>query len=280
MVLDCGLVENIIGEKTVLPADNAGSIVLDADADSAVAKYETVDARPVVPNANAEFDVLFIVSPNGHEIELTQELQEVSQKYVGVSSPISIGADDMLVVMPLKSVGRVQSIVEPNVVVNEIKNAIIDGKNSYDGLMTGASLGDPFTVYYGDVSGTVHIGADVKSLGRLVHLRLIQSAANIGADLVDFDYYRSLGKFPARIAVGTDVSFNTEYFIGGENLLVFTAETELFSCKLIVPHSGMELTCTGAAVLRRMRLLNEADALGTLADIDDMTLENMYYVDI
>ena len=44
--------------------------------------------------------------------------------------------------------------------------------------------------------------------------------------------------------------------------------------------SDVELVCIGAAVLRRLRTLGEIDALGTLADIDGMSLDEMYYTDI
>ena len=96
------LINHIIAEKAVSPVDNAGGIALDANADSVVAKYEIVDAYPIVLDASAEFKVLYPLDPEHGVIEIQQELQEVSQKIERVSLPISIGANDMLAIMPLK----------------------------------------------------------------------------------------------------------------------------------------------------------------------------------
>lgn len=274
------LINHIIAEKAVSPVDNAGGIALDANADSVVAKYEIVDAYPIVLDASAEFKVLYPLDPEHGVIEIQQELQEVSQKIERVSLPISIGANDMLAIMPLKTIGYVENAIEFDVNASEIKNAIIDGKNSYGGVMVDSSLADPFAVYYEKANSEMALGADVQSLSYLLHMRLIQSNISVGVDSIDFDLYRSLGKPSARIAVGADASFVVEFFTDAGSEMELSSSAAAFPCKLLMPESGIELACAGSAVLRRMRTLADIDAFGTLADIDGMLLEDMYYMDI
>ena len=194
--------------------------------------------------------------------------------------PISIGANDMLAIMPLKTIGYVENAIEFDVNASEIKNAIIDGKNSYGGVMVDSSLADPFAVYYEKANSEMALGADVQSLSYLLHMRLIQSNISVGVDSIDFDLYRSLGKPSARIAVGADASFVVEFFTDAGSEMELSSSAAAFPCKLLMPESGIELACAGSAVLRRMRTLADIDAFGTLADIDGMLLEDMYYMDI
>lgn len=278
--LDSKLINHIIAEKAVSPAENTGGIALDANADSVVAKYEIVDAYPIVLDANAEFKVIFPLSLDESKIEIQQELQEVSQKIERVSLPISIGANDMLAIMPLKTIGSVENAIEFDVAASEIKNSIIDGENGYHGVAIGSSLIDPFATYYEQANGSMTLGADVQSLSYLLHMRLIQSDVSIGVEPIDFDLYHSLGKLSARIAIGVEAPFVVEFFTDAESSMEFLSAAETFPCKLLKPEAGVVLTCVGSAVLRRMRTLADIDAFGSLADIDDMILEDMYYVDI
>lgn len=278
--LDSKLINHIVAEKAVSPADNTGGIALDASADSVVAKYEIVDAYPIVLDANAEFKVLFPLSLEENKIEIQQKLQEVSQKIERVSLPISIGANDMLAIMPLKAIGSVENTIELNAAASEIKNSIIDGKNGYHGVAIRASLDDPFATYYEQVNNDVMLGANVQSLSYLLHMRLIQNDISIGVDPIDFDLYRSLGKLSARIAIGAEASFVVEFFTNVESSTEFLAAAETFPCKLFKPEAGVVLACAGSAVLRRMRTLADIDTLGSFDDIDDMILEDMYYEDI
>ena len=278
--IDSRLINHIIAEKAVSPAENAGGIALNANADSVVAKYEIVDAYPIVLDANAEFNAFFPFSFEENTVEIQQELQEVSQKIERVSLPISIGADDMLAIMPLKSIGRVENSVELDVAASEIKNAIIDGKNSYGGLVTDAVLADLFATYYESADSAISLGANVRSLSFLLHLRVVQSGVNVGVNSIDFDILRSLGKLSARIAIGSNASFVVEFFEDAENDLELLSSAEAFSCKILKPEAGVVLTCTGSGILRRLRTLADVDALGTLKDIDDMMLEDLCYESI
>lgn len=278
--LDSKLINHIIAEKAVSPAENTGGIALDASADSVVAKYEIVDAYPIMLDASAEFKVLYPLDLEHGAIEIQQELQEVSQKIERVSLPISIGADDMLAIMPLKTIGSVENAIEFDVAASEVKNAIIDGENRYGGVMLGSSLADPFAAYYEKANSGMTFGADVHSLSYLLHMRLIQSNINIGVDSIDFDLYRSLGKPSARIAIGADASFVVEFFTDAESEMELSSSAAAFPCKLLMPESGVEFACDGSAVLRRMRTLDEIDAFGALADVDSMLLEDMYYITI
>lgn len=279
--LDSRLINHIIAEKAVLPVENAGDIAFGATADSAVAKYERIDAQPIVLDANAEFQVLYPLSAEEHGVEIQSEMQETAQKFERVFLPISVGADDMLDVMPMKAVGDVANAIVFDITASEVKNSIIDGATGQVGPVMKAVLGDPFAVYYESANGAVDIGADVKSLGYLRHLRLIKNSVHIGVDSIDFDLYRSLGKCAARIAVGvSNVSFAVEFFIDTEAAVEPFASAEVSARKTIDSESSIVLTCAGAAVLRRMRLLSEIDAIGTLSDANDMSLEEMYYTDI
>ena len=276
--LDSRLINHIMAQKAVSPAENTGGIALCADADDVVAKYVIVNAYPIVPDANAEFLVLFPLDPEEGTIEIQQELQEVSQMIERVSLPICIDADDMLAIMPLKTISGVENTIEFSALASEIKNAIIDGKNSYDGVTVASYITDPFAVYYEKANSDMTLSVNVQSLSYLFHMRLIQNSINIGVNSVDFDLYRSLGKLSARIAVGVEAPFAVEFFIDAENKTEMLSSAETFPYKLLMPESDVVLTCTGAAILRRMRTLAEIDAFGTLADVDDMVLEDMYYV--
>lgn len=277
MVIDSRLINHMIAEKAVSPVDNSGGIAFDVKAKELVTNYETVYARPVTIDASAEFYALFPLDIEENRMEISQQLQEISQKFETVSLPISVGVDDALIIMPLKSTGHIENTVVFGSTVSEVKNAIIDGENGYGGIITDAVLKDPAAVYYEKADIGMAFGLDVRSLSYLMHLRLIQNAVNIGANVVDFDLYRSLGKLPARIAIGAEASFLVTYFTDGANALSLLAEANAVSHKIETVQSGVALSCSGLAILRRMRLLEDVDAFGTLADIDSMTLDDMCY---
>ena len=277
MVIDSRLVNHMIAEKAVSPVDNSGGIAFDVKANEFVTNYDTADAKPIILDAEAEFLVLFPLDTEENRMEISQQLQEISQKFETVSPPVSIGVDDALMIMPLKSIGRTENAIVFGSAVSEVKNAIIDGENGYGGIVPEAVLKDPAAVYYEKADGGMALGMDVRSLSYLMHLRLIQNAVNIGANVVDFDLYRSLGKLPVRIAVGAEAPFLVTYFTDGMNALSLLAEAEAVSQKVETVQSGLVLSCSGLAILRRMRLLEDVDAFGTLADIDSMTLDDMCY---
>lgn len=280
LVLDSELLHNIIAEKAVSPDRKSGGIVLGVNADETVTKYEVVNAYPVELDASAEFQVLFPLDLEAHGVALQQKLQEVSQKMERASSAFSFGADDMLLIAPLKSVGQVDDSIVLNASASEVKHSIIDGDSGQCGVISGAVLTDPLATYYESGSTTTVIGADVHSLSYLLHLRLIQSDISIGVNSVYFDLYRSLGKLSAAFAIGLDASFLVGYFIDAKTGMELSADAELLSGKFENVESGVVLSCTGAAMLRRMRLLSDINAMGELGEIDDMTLEDMYYEDI
>lgn len=277
LAINSELINHIIAEKAVSPTPSG--IALDAGARVAIEKYEVVDASVAV-GADAEFKVLFPLTVDESALELEQTLQEVSQKIERVSLPVSVGADDSVEVFPLKTVGSIDSIVEFEAALSEVKNSIITGECRHNGLTVAAALSDPFAVYYENTTNELYLGANIQSLSYLFHMRLIQSGVIVGVDTIDFDLYHSLGKFSARIAIGADASFAVQFFADGESKLELFSEAEVFSGKFFGAESEVELGCTGAAVLRRLRTLEEIDALGTLANIDDMLLDEMYYTDI
>lgn len=280
LVLDSSLVNNIIAEKAMSPAENAGGIVFGADADSAITKYEIVSARPIVLDAEAEFEVSYRLGMEENKIELRQELQEVSQKLERLFESVAIGVADNIDVRPLKSIGKTESAIEFGASATDFKNAILTDENGYDGVMPMAGVGDLFVIYYTDAVGGIGVGANVKRLNYLLHMRLIQSNLSVDAEVIAFDYHRSLGKTPVGIAVGANVSFAVEYFTGGESAITLFSEAETFSTKAIDPQVDVIMACEGEAVLRRLRTLGDIDQLDTLAYIDDITLEEMYYADI
>lgn len=281
--LDSKLVNHIIAEKAMFPVDKVGSVALNAEVDTATTKYEIVNAYPVVLNSSADFDALFMLGLEENKLEIQQELQEVSQKIERASVPISIGADDMLVVVPLKTLGDFYNATELDATASEVKNSLIRVEEGRGGLTPNASLTDPLATYYDEATGGMVPGAEVQSLSYLLHMRLIKSNVGVDANVVEFEYHRSLGRASLGVAVGTAaVSFNAEFFVDLEGGVELFSSAETFSHKFTdsASESSVVLNCTGTAVLRRMRLVSEIDALGSLADIDEMTLEEMYYVDI
>ncbi len=277
LTINSELVKHIIAEKAMSPTPSG--VALDANARTIIEKYEIV-GNPVAVGAEADFKVLFPITVDEGSLELEQTLQEVAQKIERVSLPISIGTDDKVEVFPLKTVGNAESVIELEAVLNEVKNSIIDGSSGQNGVITDATLSDPFAIYHESATNTLYLGASVQSLGYLSHMRLIQNGVIIGVNSIDFDLYRSLGKLSARIAIGADTSLTVQFFIDGENDIAFSAGANLFSTKSIRTEPEIMLGCAGAAVLRRLRTLAEIDAFGTLADIDNMSLDEMYYIDI
>lgn len=277
LTINSELTNHIIAEKAMSPTPSG--IALDARANVAIEKYEVVDA-PIAVGADAEFKVLFPLTIDEGALELEQTLQEVSQKIERVSLPVSVGTDDSIEVFPLKTVGSVDSIIEFETALSEIKNSIIAGECGHKGLAVAAALSDPFTVYYESTANKMYLGASVRSLSYLSHLRLIQSGVIAGVNTIDFDLYRSLGKFSARIAVGADASFAVRFFTDGQSELELSSDVEASSHKFLGAESNVELDCAGTAVLRRLRILGEIDALGTLTDVDNMLLDEMDYADI
>lgn len=277
--LDSKLINNLVSEKAISPADKAGDIILNVSAGSSVTKYEVASVTPIVIGADADFKVLFPFDADDQRIEARQELQEVSQKIECLSLPVSIGANDMLATMPLKSAGRIKNAVELNVTAAETKKAIIDGSSGCNKMIIGFS-GNPFVTYFEEPESILCPDANVKSLSYMLQLRLIQNNVDIGVNAVYFDLYRSLGKLSARIAVGSDASFAAQYFADAESILNMASSAETFPRKMIMPESSIVLECIGAAVLRRTRPLSEVDGFGTLSSIDDMELDSLYYADI
>lgn len=277
LTINSELINHIIAEKAMSPTPSG--IALDARANVAIEKYEVVDT-PIVVGADAEFKVLFPLTVDESTLELEQTLQEVSQKIERVSLPISVGTDDNMEVFPLKTVGSVGNIIELEAALSEVKNSIITGECGHKGMEVAAALSNPFAVYYESATNEMYLGASVQSLSYLFHMRLIQSGVIIGVDTIDFDLYRSLGRLSARIAIGADASFAVHFFTNGESSLELFSDAEVLSNKFFGAESDMELGCTGAAVLRRLRTLGEIDAFGTLANVDSMSLDEMYYTDI
>ncbi len=115
-----------------------------------------------------------------------------------------------------------------------------------------------FSLDYEKANSNTVLDSDVQSLSHLLHMEHIQSNIGIGVDPVDLDPQRSLGKLLVQTSIGAEAPLVVAFLVDAEN--------------------SVKLTCIASAALRRMRMLADIDALGTLADIDDMTLEDMYYV--
>lgn len=277
LTINSELINHIIAEKAVSP--NPTGIAFDAKANVATEKYEVVDGSIAV-DADAEFKVLFPLTIDEGKLELRQAIQEVSQKIERVSLPVPFGAEDKMEIFPLKTIGSAESAIEFGAALNEVKNSIIVGDGVRSGVVTDAALYDPFAVYYERATDELYLGASVQSLSYLLHMRLIQSGVIVGVDTINFDLYRSLGKLSAKIAVGADASFLVQFFMDGESEVTLFSEAEVFPHKFIAPEADVMLGCAGTAVLRRLRTLGEVDAFGTLADIDNMTLDELYYADI
>lgn len=280
LVLDCEILNNIVGEKAVSPENGSGGIVLGVNADESVTKYEIAGVYPIGLDANADFQVQFPLDAEKASIEITQTAKEISKKIEAVANTISLGVGDKLLISPLKSAGRIGNATVFTVKANETKNSIIDGDSGMCAAMLSAEVDDPAAVYYETGDTILSTDASVQSLSYLLHLRLIQSDINIGVNSVDFDLYRSLGKLSAAIAVGSDAEFLVGYFVNAESNTELDANAKIAPVKYEMAVSGVVPFCSGSAVLRRMRLLSDIDALGSLDDIDDMTLEDMYYEDI
>lgn len=277
LAIDSELINHIIAEKAM--SLRPSGVALNARVDTAIEKYEVVDA-PITVGADAEFKVLLPLTIDESALELGQALQEVSQKIERVSLPFSVGADDSVEVYPLKTVGSIDNIMELEIALSEVKNPIITGECGHKGIWISAALFDPFAVYYESATNGMYLGASVQSLSHLLHMRLIQSGVAVGVNTVDFDLYRSLGRLSARIAVGADASFSVHFHVDGEGGVELGSDAELLSYKLLRAESEAELDCSGAAILRRLRTLGEINAVGILANADNMSLEEMYYTDI
>lgn len=277
LTINSELINHIIAEKAMSPTPSG--IALDAKANVAIEKYDVVDSSVKI-GADAEFKVLFPITIDEGALELEQTLQEVSQKIERISFPIFVGVDDGVEIFPLKTVGSVDNIIEFEEALNEVKKSIITGECGHKGLEVAVALSDPFSVYYESATNEMYLGASVQSLSYLFHMRLIQNGVIIGADTIDFDLYRSLGRLSARIAVGANASFAVHFFTNGESDIELFADAEVLIRKFIGAEPNMKLDCTGTAILRRLRTLGEINTFGTIANIDNMLLEEMYYTDI
>ena len=278
--IDSSLVNHIIAEKAVSPVESTGGIALTAYVDDGITKYETVKFDQIVLDASSEFEVHYMLNlENGTITEIQQCLQEVSQKIESAHSQISIGVGDALDAMPLKTVGDVENNVELGAGVSELKNAVIVSRNDSEGLAIGLSLNDPFSVYYEKADGKTVFDTSVKSLSYLRYMRFIQNNTSIDAKCIDFDLFRSLGRFNSRFSVGADARLAVEFFTDANSAADLISTAEISQNKFINAESDFSVACTGYAILRYMRLLSSVDAFGNLVDIDEMTLDDLDYTD-
>lgn len=278
LIVDSSIVNNIIAEKLMLPGKNTGSIVLDATADNTVVNYEVVDSAAVALHASVGFSGIFPFSMDSHTIELRQDIREISQKFGSVSLPIVVGVADGVDAMPLKSIGRMASALGLDIAASEVKQSLI-GSGDEASVAVGVLLIEPDFSYYENAESDISIGAEARSLSYLKYLPVFRSAVNLSVNALEFELLRSTGRLRGIIEIGADATFVETYFTGGESSIVTDAEASATPYKILKLESAIAMKCEGAAVLRYARTLTEIDEFGALSNIDNMTLEDMYYKD-
>lgn len=268
-------VHDIMPEKLLRFAENSGGIVVDAEiAEALKTIYETPDSSVMTVGVDAEFQVLFTMQPEKNAIAIAHELTEISNKYESVSGRVNIGVSDGVVLIPLKSLGRWNNGIELNA---QVSTAVEMFESANAGLQVSAQIDHILSQINEVMDNAIEIGLSIDSLSYLKYIGYTMSALYIGAAVTDVDLYRSMGRVVPRIVIDADARLTAVLPIDGESGLTIQTEASVIPYPTIRPETGIEITCSGGAILRLLRELGEIDALDTLGNIDDMTLDELSY---
>lgn len=275
-------VNKIAGEKSFSPenAITANSYLFPADKGVVSHKFERADAAFSI-DAIAGSAIFAIINTNENKILVEPKLQEVIQKIEKAFSSLDIGVDGTDAFTTAKTVGSVGNTLEVAASMKIYKHSYPIIRDEQSAIAIGVLLSSPLAAYYESANNGLATGASVKSLSRLVYATVLRNETNIGVVPFDLEISNSLGKGRLPVAIGAEASTAVEFFESvnsGVNISIFGIPTLHIPFGIL--ENGFLLNCSSVAVLRRYRTLSETDELGTLADIDNMTLDDLYYVTI
>lgn len=277
-------VKKLLGEKAVLFTGNTDDIVLNhylAPGYKSVGAQKFESAKSTLQfDAIADFSNMSVLRVDGNEIEFDSQAKEISQKIERALSDIAIGVDGGDAFESAKSVGDIENVVLVGVNLNEFKQAfpkLADDKN----IAIIDAVATPLVTYYDGMENEFSIDASVKSLSYLIYSRLIRSEVNIGVEPIDAMLLFSLGKGSMRISIGANAAMAVRFLEKAENEITVTASALPVLYMIYNPTpSGVVLSNAGAAILRKFRKLTEVDKFGTLANLDEMSLDDIDYITI
>lgn len=277
-------VKKLLGEKALIfPVDatriDVGSYLGVGYESTGAQKFEEANSSFVI-GASADSVALSLMKVAENSIVLDSEAQEISQKIERALSDVAIGVNGEDAFTTAKSVGNIRGVIVFDANVAGAKQSFPKPDND-SGVIIGAVLIPPAAEYYEKWEAGVRLGANIKSLGYLSYLRLIRNEVNIGVEPVNAEPLFSLGKCNARISIGSEVATVVQFFTDAESAMDILLSGEPVLYMICEPgEAGILLGAIGAAILRRFRTLAETDAIGTLGELDNMTLEDIDYLTI
>ena len=278
ILLDSKILNNMTANKAFTSADVC-DLSVNASTSLVATKYDSAGFDPAILNAVVDMFAQSSLAWQDNVLELSQSVRESSTKMEKASLITLIGANDALIAIPLKSFGRIESFTDLDTIVGEIKESILKLDNA-DELSIDTSLQSVFSEYYENASMDSSIAATAKSLSRLLESRLIESGVIVGAKIEEIDLQRSFGKLSTGFAVGANATLALLFSFEAANTINASASAKFVPQKIIDGSSSASLHGSMDANLRYARPLSEIDSIGELVDIDNMTLDDLSYVEI
>lgn len=267
---------HLIAEKAMML--NGHAVVFAADVGCTADKYFAANSGLSI-GASAAACIAIYPSVASCDFNLSQSILESVQKNERASVTLLVGVEEAMDITPLKGVGRVEDGVVLEAVAGTVKYAFV---NEDIRLCTAPVCGveEMTMVCCESAEDQILLGADVKSLGFLRYLPMAEGQLTIGSDMIDIEQYWSLGRCLSDMEIGFDAQFSADVFMDAVHGVVIGQAVKLAAEKRLHTAAGLTLFCQGAAILRRKRTLDETDAIGTLDMADNMTLDDLDYIDL
>ena len=268
-------ISDIIASKTAL-IDDAAEIVVYAEVNSAAVKFVDLDSKVEMDaQTNIAAEKIFDAEPVG--VMLKSIVRDTLQKVIDTYSAVEIGVHDTVNILPQKSLGKPRFDISLDSLANVFKTAYIKTDN---GIGVEALLESPNIVYYVMHNESVVLCADVRSLSFLLNIKETNAEVLTTADVYDIDLLGSFGRCEFDVALHTDVDFLETQVVDAESSVNFIVSADPNIEKTLIVDNGCGIECSADVSMRIARTLQEVDEFGTLANIDSMVLDDLYYVDI
>lgn len=277
LVINCATAD-AVPEKLIRIKENAGGITIGSEIIKAVKTvYESPESSGVSLGAIADFKAEFPSNPEETVVQIAQHIREASAKYERVPTSVAVGVQDQIVIIPLKSLGRL-----PSPVSVEAESSF--AKYSYDNCTNATELGieqvGALKRSNEQFSAGAEIDSSVKNLTDMKYLGYTRTSVTLGTTLLEVELHRSFGKMRGRIGIGAEADFSEKVFLDATQSIAIGLEADEVTQKNMQTVNQLQVGAEGSCVLRGLRTLSEADALNTIGDIDEMTLDELDHITI